>query len=327
MNKQLEQFQQQIKNGQLAQSFLVIGPEKTGKFSTVIKMIGALNDLSDRELKLARKGELADIILLQTINSETDKKNVSNDTNQGIVKDSGKKGKNKKNKKKISGEVISKKQLDKAIGTIGLKNFQLFKKVLIIRDADKLTHTATNSLLKLIEEPQKDLIIFLLVNNEDDVLATIKSRCQKINFFIQDSRQIEDILKVEFELTDEILDKIIKLSGGRIDLARNYAQNIQKIDLAFKTRDEFRKSLTAGKIEQFKLVDKIIASEDNLLWILNEWIWYLKDFLEQSIQKNNDRAVLKRVYVVLDQLLKTRGLIKTTNVNKKVQLENFFVQI
>jgi hypothetical protein len=75
------------------------------------------------------------------------------------------------------------------------------------------------------------------------------------------------------------------------------------------------------------LVDKIIASEDDLLWILNEWIWYLKDFLEQNIQKNNDRLILKRIYVILNQLLKTRGLIKTTNVNKKIQLENFFVQI
>jgi len=268
-----------------------------------------------------------DIILLQTINSEIGKEKVKNVIKQKATKNPDKRGENKRNKKKIGGDVISKRQLDKAIRTIGLKNFQLFKKVLIIRDADKLTHTATNSLLKLIEEPQKDLVIFLLVNNEDDVLATIKSRCQKINFFIQDSKQIEEVLNVEFNLTDEILNKIVKLSGGRIDLARNYAQNIKKIDLAFKARDEFRKSLMAGKIEQFKLVDKIIASEDDLLWILNEWIWYLKDFLEQNIQKNNDRLILKRIYVILNQLLKTRGLIKTTNVNKKIQLENFFVQI
>jgi DNA polymerase III delta prime subunit len=320
MNRQLMQFKQQMKNGRLAQSFLVVGPEKTGKFSTVVKMTGLLNDLSDRELELVEKGEMADIILLQAEEGNDKKKD-----NGFKKKQSGQE--EGRNKKSNSPGVITKKSLDQAIKTIKLKNFQLKKKVLIIRDADKLTDTATNSLLKLIEEPQKDLIIFLLVNNEDDVLGTIKSRCQKINFFLSTSEEVQKMLEEDFDLKKDILEKIMELSGGRIVLAREYAQDTKKVEQAIKRRDDFRRALRLGKIERFKLVDKILADDTDLLWVLNEWIWYLKIFLERGIERGESVAFLKKVCLILEQLTEVRGLIKATNVNKKIQLENFFVQI
>ena len=54
------------------------------------------------------------------------------------------------------------------------------KKVFIIKDADKMTNGAANSLLKFIEEPGPGIYILMLTTNKSAVLPTIRSRTQVI---------------------------------------------------------------------------------------------------------------------------------------------------
>lgn len=53
-------------------------------------------------------------------------------------------------------------------------------RVYIITEANKMNDYAANSLLKFLEEPQENVYAFLITNNIDKVLPTIKSRCQII---------------------------------------------------------------------------------------------------------------------------------------------------
>ena len=56
------------------------------------------------------------------------------------------------------------------------------RQVFIICDADKMHVNAANSLLKVIEEPQSEIYIFLLTADEHLMLPTIKSRTQIFHF-------------------------------------------------------------------------------------------------------------------------------------------------
>lgn len=56
------------------------------------------------------------------------------------------------------------------------------RKLMIIRDADKMTVSAANSLLKFIEEPEGDMTILFLTEAKSKILPTIQSRCQVIHF-------------------------------------------------------------------------------------------------------------------------------------------------
>jgi len=324
MHKQFQQFKQQLEGGK-AQSFLVSGPEHTGKFSAIVSMTKILNSLSDEQTVLVAKGEMTDIILIETEVSR--QQVIDGETKTPSVKRGGTQDKKSVKKVRKLKDIITKKQVDSAMKNIGLKNFQLDKKVIIIKEANKMTNTAANSLLKLIEEPTDNLIIFLLVNNEDDILTTIKSRCQAIRFSFAIDDEVGEIIQREYPVEEEKLQSIIDLAGGRIELARQYANNSKGIQAAQETRDDFRKALRGGRLEQIKLVDKLTKGDKDLLWVMNEWIWYLKFFLEKNIQGEQPLAVIKKVHSILKKLLETRELIKTTNVSKKVHLENFFVQI
>ena len=50
----------------------------------------------------------------------------------------------------------------------------------IIDDADSLSETVQNKLLKTLEEPRKDVILLLGTSNPDHLLSTVRSRCSTI---------------------------------------------------------------------------------------------------------------------------------------------------
>ena len=58
-----------------------------------------------------------------------------------------------------------------------IKPYSSKYKIYIIPEADKMTVQAQNALLKTIEEPPSYAVIFLLTENAEVLLPTIRSRC------------------------------------------------------------------------------------------------------------------------------------------------------
>ncbi|MBK0369657.1 DNA polymerase III subunit [Flavobacterium agrisoli] len=69
-----------------------------------------------------------------------------------------------------------------ALKSLSLKSYEGGYKVMIIWMADKMNIEASNKLLKLIEEPEAKTLFILITENEEDVLQTIRSRCQVLHF-------------------------------------------------------------------------------------------------------------------------------------------------
>ena len=103
------------------------------------------------------------------------------------------------------------------------------RKIYVIRNSDKMTVGAQNCLLKTLEEPPQYITIILLVENENDILNTIKSRCTKINF-TEESR--ESMTEKQKEIYCE-LEKIF----GNID---NYTllDVLNKIEILYKSEKD-----------------------------------------------------------------------------------------
>ena len=105
------------------------------------------------------------------------------------------------------------------------------KKVYILDDADLLNINAQNAILKLIEEPNKGVYIFLIANKIDTLLKTIKSRCTKI-YLHENIKTKYNFLEDEFgkKLEDIFLDAL-KLS--RLKYIDKYNKLIDKKDVEY----------------------------------------------------------------------------------------------
>ena len=62
----------------------------------------------------------------------------------------------------------------------------------IIDDADSLSETVQNKLLKTLEEPRPDVILLLGTSNPDHLLGTVRSRCSTIRLQTEQSVPDED---------------------------------------------------------------------------------------------------------------------------------------
>ncbi|MEZ4809831.1 MAG: DNA polymerase III subunit delta' [Allomuricauda sp.] len=65
---------------------------------------------------------------------------------------------------------------------LSLKSYEGGFKVLILWMAEKMNLSAANKLLKLIEEPPQKTVLLLLAEDEEQIINTIKSRCQILQF-------------------------------------------------------------------------------------------------------------------------------------------------
>ena len=93
-------------------------------------------------------------------------------------------------------------------------------KVVIVRDADKLTEDASNSFLKTLEEPVSNVLYILTTTREQRILKTISSRCQKIYFPEEKGRS---------ETTDiSLVERFILLDKTEIPELIQYADELSR---------------------------------------------------------------------------------------------------
>ncbi len=91
-------------------------------------------------------------------------------------------------------DVIKIEQMRLLKSTTYLKPMVGKKRVFIISNAEKMSEEASNSLLKILEEPPSFSHIFLLTDNPYLILPTIKSRCQVLSFAPVFKEDIEKVL-------------------------------------------------------------------------------------------------------------------------------------
>jgi len=65
---------------------------------------------------------------------------------------------------------------------LSLKSYEGGYKVMIIWMAEKMNLSASNKLLKLIEEPPEKTVFILIAEDEELLIQTIRSRCQVVHF-------------------------------------------------------------------------------------------------------------------------------------------------
>lgn len=65
---------------------------------------------------------------------------------------------------------------------LSLKSYEGGYKIMLIWMAEKMNRSAANKLLKLLEEPPEKTVFILIVEDEEHLLQTIRSRCQILHF-------------------------------------------------------------------------------------------------------------------------------------------------
>lgn len=213
---------------------------------------------------------------------------------------------------KPSTEIIKKEQIDELVKEFSMTSLEGGNQVYIIYDAEKMNASASNALLKFLEEPYPNRYGFLITSNKDRILPTITSRCQVMHF-----KPIS---------TNEIVNALV-LNGLDKDIA--YCATTLTNDI-----DEIQKLVSEGKIIDFvefakKIAIATLKKEDPfVVYYLNKdllqeenkmWHRFLFDVLaliyQEAIKLNTGR---KTKY--FEKVFKERADLKDINLNNKLDL-------
>ena len=117
--------------------------------------------------------------------------------------------------------------------SLSLKSYEGGYKVMIVWMADKLNISASNKLLKLLEEPTDKTLFILISENEEDIIQTIRSRCQVLHFNGLPEKVIAQALLENQNIETKTATKIAHQAQGNFNKALQLLQTDNE-DLHFE---------------------------------------------------------------------------------------------
>ncbi|MED5531178.1 MAG: DNA polymerase III subunit delta' [Pseudomonadota bacterium] len=100
-------------------------------------------------------------------------------------------------------------------------------RVVIIDPIDDLSNSAANALLKVLEEPPKGGVFFLICNNKENIVPTITSRCRLLGCSFLKQPEFEEVLSGlrHFDNEKDNLISLFSLTNGSISKAMDFIFN------------------------------------------------------------------------------------------------------
>lgn len=128
------------------------------------------------------------------------------------------------------------------IDALSMQSYEGGKQIAIIEQAEKMTPSAQNALLKTLESPTGDVLFFLIADTVGGLLSTILSRCQTVRF---SELSVEECVKVLEERGIE--PERAKLLAGFAQGSVGRALEIDQDGDYFELREKVIKSIESLK--------------------------------------------------------------------------------
>jgi len=177
-------------------------------------------------------------------------------------------------------------QIREVAGIVALAPYEGRTRVVTVDPADGMTTPAQNAFLKTLEEPPPNVVFVLIAADEEALLSTIRSRCQRIELRLVPVGEIESALTAGGAEAEQART-YARLSGGRPGLAFAMANDAEYMVRRSEMIEQAR-SLTAMTIADRmdlaeKLAEKFRNNRAPMLERLRGWqVWWRDVVLVQS---------------------------------------------
>jgi DNA polymerase III delta prime subunit len=179
-------------------------------------------------------------------------------------------------------------------------------KIVLLDNAEYLNINSSNALLKAIEEPSKDTYFFIINNDSQKIMNTIKSRCIDfvINFNFLEKRNIFNKISQKYSL--------------------NFTESDLDIFLYFDTHGNLLKYLSTLKNSDFKISENYLSCISYLMDLYNEKTdpkllsfitLFIQNFYNQLSLKNS--LLINNYYRNLNKILYLIDNMKKFHLDKK----------
>ena len=239
-------------------------------------------------------------------------------------------------------ETIKKEQIEELEHEFSRKGLEEGIRLFIIKDIDKATLSASNSLLKFLEEMSENNYGILITESIQNVLSTIKSRSQIISFARVSNEEIvneyinkgidKEIANILSKITNDINEGIELIKDGKIidiiDLVKKCNESIVLNKTPYLTFYEASRSLLETndkKYHQIFLDLLILITNDRIYKILGreEEITFVQTIEQLS---NDIEMDYQKTFHQVEKMMEYKGRLKY-NLNLDLMYTQMFIEI
>jgi len=206
----------------------------------------------------------------------------------------------------IDGENIKIDQIRKLLLFLNKSTYYKSVKIVLLDNAEYLNINSSNALLKAIEEPSKDTYFFIINNDSQKIMNTIKSRC------------IDFVINFNFLKKKNIFNKIAQT------YSLNFTESDLDIFLYFDTHGNLLKYLSTLKNSDFKISKDYLSCISYFMDLYNEKTdpkllgfitLFIQNFYNQLSLKNS--LFINNYYRNLNKILYLIDNMKKFHLDKK----------
>lgn len=303
----LQRFALLERNNRLAHAYLFIGPAGIGKGATALSIAGLLNCETPSQdsrphgcgrcpacLKIGA-GSHPDVHVLQA----------------------------------PYGETIKIDQVRGLMDRIKLRPFMARKKIFIIHQIENLTPDGGNALLKTLEEPSANSVLFLTTSVVEKCLDTIRSRCHGVSFRADSQSGLAQKLSRHYDVNSLDASFLAYVSEGCLGRAKGLKEagileNRDGIIDQFilgGSRETFLKKVAVDKKETKEFLDILLS------WVRDCFLLKLGVGVESLIHRGRvgelrhfqKRYSFQELELLRDEIVKTHRML-VDNLNVKIPL-------
>jgi DNA polymerase-3 subunit delta' len=197
--------------------------------------------------------------------------------------------------------------------------------------------SASNALLKTLEEPGPQVILMLTADSPESLLPTIVSRCEVLRLSPLPLEKVSQALKERWGLEPEKARLLAHLSGGRPGEAVRLIQQPELQEQRQTWLNDHARLLSSKRVDRFAYAESLTKDKEKetTRQVLQLWLSYWRDIMMRSAGAtatliNIDRAEeidriagqipLKVARQIVTRVEQTVSLLDT-NVNARLAVE------
>lgn len=258
-----------LEMGRLSHAYLLVGPQGIGKMTLALNLAQVVNCEAPEEGNKARKEPCGQCSQCQRIASG------KHPDVQVLGLASGEGG---EGKSKISIERI--RELQQAAS---LSAFEGKYRVFIIDGAEHLSLEAANCLLKTLEEPPPNVLLILLTVDDELLLPTLRSRCQRIELRPMPIEKVAETLISRWEVERGKAQTLAHLSQGCLGRALTLHTDEEALQRRMEKLDELTGLAEAPLETRFAYAKELASlfpkSRGAVQDVLSLWLSWWRDLL------------------------------------------------
>jgi len=219
--------------------------------------------------------------------------------------------------------IINKDESIDILKKLSLKTYESEYKIMIIWYPEKLNTTASNKLLKIIEEPPEKTIFLFVAHQTEQIINTITSRTQLIKIGGIKPEEITPILMEKFNINDSKANEVARLSDGNYLNARKIIEQNEDDNEHFERFVTLMRIAFSGKVDLIidwteKIADRNVGREKQ-----KQFLSYALHIFRESLICNYGNTHLERANLQENQFLnKFAPFIHGANCLDLIQLFN-----